>query len=80
MEVRQMTVAVSFTDPDPLFLPRHVAEHRHMSENALAQECFAGTGPRYAKLDRRVYYRASDLEAWVAEHTVTPEASAPQRV
>jgi hypothetical protein len=38
-------VTVSFTNPDALFLPRHVAEHRHMSENALAQERFAGTGP-----------------------------------
>lgn len=73
-------VTVSFANPDALFLPRHVAEHRHMSENALAQERFAGTGPRYVKLGRRVYYRASDLEAWLAEHTVTPEPAAAQQV
>lgn len=71
-------VTVNFTNPDALFLPRHVAEHRHISEGALAQERFAGTGPRYVKLGRRVYYRASDLEAWLAEHTVMPEASVAQ--
>ncbi|KWX25632.1 hypothetical protein AFM11_05245 [Mycolicibacterium wolinskyi] len=73
------TVTVDFTNPDALFLPRHVAEHRHMSENALAQERFAGAGPRYLKLGRRVYYRAGDLKAWLDEHTVTPGAPVPQR-
>ncbi|WP_137146925.1 AlpA family transcriptional regulator [Mycolicibacterium sp. CR10] len=70
-------VCVEFTNPDALFLPRHVAAHRHISESALAQERFAGTGPPYVKAGRRVYYRARDLEAWLAAHTVTPEMSAP---
>jgi predicted DNA-binding transcriptional regulator AlpA len=72
-------VTVTFTNPDALYLPRHVAEYRHMSEGSLAQERFAGTGPAYVKLGRRVYYRAGDLEAWLAAHTVRPESGAAQR-
>jgi hypothetical protein len=37
-----------------------------------------GTGPRYIKFGNRVRYRLSDLEAWLAEHTVTPEPQAGQ--
>lgn len=72
-------VTVTFDNPDALFTSRHVAEHRHMTENALAQERFARTGPRYVKLGRRVYYRAADLQAWLAEHTVDPKPLAAQR-
>ncbi|WP_156664391.1 AlpA family transcriptional regulator [Mycobacterium sp. 852002-51613_SCH5001154] len=72
-------LTVTFTNPDALFLPSHVAEHRHMSENALAQERFAGTGPCYVKLGRRVYYRASDLKAWLDANLIKPEPSLPQR-
>jgi DNA-binding transcriptional MerR regulator len=31
-----------------------------------------GIGPRYIKFGNRVRYRVSDLERWLAEHTVTP--------
>lgn len=75
-----MTVtAVTFDNPDALFTPRHVAPYRHMTENALAQERFAGTGPRYIKLGKRVYYRASDLKAWLDTHTVEPAPVGAQR-
>lgn len=73
-----MTV-VTFTNPDALFTPKHVAEHRHMSENALAVERHRGDGPRYLKLGGRVFYRAADLEAWIAENTVTPPRSAERQ-
>lgn len=33
-------------------------------------------GPRYLKLGNRVKYRAADLEAWMEERTVNPEARA----
>ncbi|ORB40942.1 helix-turn-helix transcriptional regulator [Mycobacterium persicum] len=76
-----MTAAatVTFDNPDALFTPRHVAEHRHVTENALTQERLAGNGPRYVKLGRRVYYRASDLKEWLDTHTVEPKSVAAQR-
>lgn len=70
--------AVTFANPDALFTSKHVAEHRHMSENALAQERWRGDGPRYLKLGNRVFYRAADLQAWLAEHTVTPTPAGAQ--
>lgn len=66
------TVTVTFDNPDALFTPKHVAEQRHVTENALTQERLAGNGPRYVKLGRRVYYRAADLKAWLDTHTVEP--------
>ncbi|WP_094288413.1 helix-turn-helix transcriptional regulator [Mycobacterium lehmannii] len=38
-----------------------------------------GVGPRYVKFGNRVRYRVSDIEAWLADHTVTPEPAAAQR-
>lgn len=38
-----------------------------------------GIGPRYVKFGNRVRYRVSDIEAWLAEHTITPEPAAAQR-
>lgn len=35
-----------------------------------------GYGPPYVKFGNRVRYRLSDLEAWMAEHTVTPGSQA----
>lgn len=37
-----------------------------------------GTGPRYVKFGNRVRYRVSDIEAWLAEHTITPEPTPVQ--
>ena len=30
-----------------------------------------GTGPRYVKLGRRVYYRRADIEAWIEANVYT---------
>jgi hypothetical protein len=65
--------AVTFANPDLLFTSRDVAEYRHTTENALAQERWRGDGPRYVKLGSRVFYRAADLQAWLAANTVEPE-------
>lgn len=70
--------AVTFDNPDALFPTQAVAEFRHTTENALAQERWRGDGPRYLKLGRRVLYRAADLAAWLDAHTVTPEPAAAQ--
>ncbi len=37
-----------------------------------------GLGPPYVRFGNRVRYRVSDVEAWLAAHTVTPEPSALQ--
>lgn len=71
--------AVTFANPDALFTSRHVAEHRHMSENALAQERWRGEGPRYRKLGNRVFYLASDLKAWLDAHAVEPKPAGAHR-
>lgn len=70
--------AVTFDNPDALFTARHVAEYRHTTETALAQERWRGEGPRYRKLGKRVFYMASDLKAWLDEHAVTPEPAVAQ--
>ncbi|OBF56718.1 hypothetical protein A5756_10515 [Mycobacterium sp. 852002-53434_SCH5985345] len=31
-----------------------------------------GIGPRYVKFGNRIRYRVSDIEAWLAAHTVEP--------
>ncbi len=71
--------AVTFTNPDAIFTPKHVAAYRHMTENALAVERHRGDGPPYLKLGGRVFYRAADLAAWIAENTVTPPRSAERQ-
>jgi hypothetical protein len=49
-----------------------VAAFRHKTVGALAQERFAGTGPRYIRDGKRVLYRASDLAEYLAANTVVP--------
>jgi hypothetical protein len=66
-------MTVSFANPDALLLPRDVAEFRHTTENALAQERWRGNGPRFIRDGRRVLYRAADVAEYLAARTVTPE-------
>jgi hypothetical protein len=70
---------VNFENPDALFPPKDVAEFRHKTVGALAQERFSGTGPRYVRDGRRVLYRAADLADYIRANTVTPESGAAQR-
>ncbi len=71
--------ALAFDNPDLLYRPKDVAEYRHVSETALAQERWRGAGPRYLKLGKRVFYRAGDLKAWIDSNTIEPGAPVPQR-
>lgn len=71
--------AVAFDNPDLLYPPKDVAEYRHTSETALAQERWGGVGPRYLELGKRVFYRASDLKAWLDDNTVEPGAPVAQQ-
>ncbi|MDT5138768.1 MAG: hypothetical protein QOD58_3030 [Mycobacterium sp.] len=73
------TTAVNFENPDALFPPKDVAEFRHTTVGALAQERFSGTGPAYVKCGARVFYRAADLADYIAANTIRPESGAAQR-
>lgn len=46
--------------------PPQVAEALHTTEAALAQMRYRGTGPDFVKVGRRVLYRWSDVEKWIA--------------
>ncbi|MDV3124672.1 DNA-binding protein [Mycobacterium sp. 21AC1] len=72
-------MAVTLDNPDALYPPKDVAEFRHTSPGALAQERFRGAGPRYIRVGRRVLYRARDLADYLDTHTVTPQSATAQQ-
>ena len=49
-----------------LLTQREAAMVTRLSERTLERLRLAGTGPRFAKLGRRVVYRQDDLNTWVA--------------
>lgn len=49
---------------------REVAEFRRITEASLAQERYKGTGPKFRKLGRKVFYDWADVYAWVDENTM----------
>lgn len=51
---------------DRLLMQGEAAELLRLSPRTLERFRLEGTGPRYAKLGRRIVYRASDLETWIA--------------
>lgn len=53
----------------PLATPKEVAGFRRTSEANLAQERYKGTGPRFKKLGKRVYYDWADVYEWVDSNT-----------
>jgi hypothetical protein len=58
-----------------LLTQRDAALTLKLSVRTLERYRVSGGGPRYAKLGRRVLYRESDLEAWLANRVV-PNTSA----
>ena len=66
---------------DPLLLPREAAHIVRLAVSTLAKKRRNGQGPRYVLLsNRRVAYRMSSLQAWLAERERThhqPEADGP---
>lgn len=43
---------------------------RNISKSASAQERYKGTGPRFMRVGRRVYYDPADVYAWLEGHKV----------
>lgn len=64
-EIKPLGVAMK---PENLS-PPDVAREYPTSENTLADWRKKGKGPRYFKFGRRVFYRRSDIEAWIAEQS-----------
>ena len=63
---------------DELLTAQQVAEKYPVAEATLKYWRHRRTGPRYARLGRRIVYRQSDLDAWVDaqfETSPTPAAS-----
>ena len=71
-------VATRIRSADLLSRP-NAAERIGLSPATLAKLAVVGGGPRYLKLGRRVVYRASDLDAWVAARSVANTAEAQAR-
>ena len=61
-----------------LISQREAAMRLTLSERTLERWRVSGEGPPYAKLGRRVLYRQSDLDEWIAARVVgsTSEARA----
>lgn len=53
--------------PAVRMITEEVAEEMRVSPNTLAWWRQQGTGPRWYKLGRRVFYDRADVEAWLNE-------------
>lgn len=55
----------------PLIAPaKDIAEFFGMTEAALAQWRYRGTGPKFVRLNRRIFYKWSDVNAWIDANTM----------
>jgi hypothetical protein len=57
--------------PTPLATPEEVATFRRTTAQALCNERHKGKGPKYKKLNGRVFYDWADVMAWVESNTMT---------
>ncbi len=64
------TVAPVASTRQPLATPDEVASYRRTTESSLAQERYKGTGPKFRKLGRKVFYDWADVYAWVDQNTM----------
>jgi hypothetical protein len=59
--------------------PKEVAAVLHTTEQGLAQMRYRGMGPNFIKVNRKVLYRWSDVNAYLDAHTVQRTGD-PRRV
>lgn len=50
---------------DELMTPAELAQMLGITTGALANNRSAGKGPRYTKLGKKVFYRRTDVQAWI---------------
>ncbi len=53
---------------ETLLSPEEAARFLNLSPSTLAKMRLSGKSPTYIKMGRRVAYRRSDLEDWIAAH------------
>lgn len=56
-----------------LWTPKQLAEETGFSESTLASWRCRGRGPKFVRIMGRIYYRKTDVDAWLTEQI---EASA----
>lgn len=54
---------------DELLTTAQLAQEMHLTERAIEKWRMLGTGPRFAKIGRKVLYRRADIRAWVQSRT-----------
>ena len=59
-----------------IFSTEEASQYVKYSVPTLALWRLQGRGPTYIHIGRSVRYRKSDLDAWLAAHTVAPEGGA----
>ena len=63
---------IPFDDPNALVRAEQVAAHFQTTTGSLGYQRYAGTGPRFVKIGRRVMYRVADLITYIDTHAVDP--------
>lgn len=63
---KSLTTEVQDSRP---FTPDGLAEYIDVSRNTLAQWRYRGQGPKFIKVGKKVIYRRTDVEEWLAENT-----------
>lgn len=53
-----------------LMTAREAADYRRCSLRTLDRERADGSGPPYARIGARIYYRRADLDAYITAHLV----------
>jgi predicted DNA-binding transcriptional regulator AlpA len=52
-----------------LLTQHEAADATRLSERTLERHRLTGTGPKFVRLGRRVFYRRQDVEAWIIDCT-----------
>lgn len=60
---------------DDLMMPQEVSARLRTKPETLKYWRYIGTGPRFARIGRRVVYRRSEVEAWLEEQFASQEGA-----
>ena len=75
-----MTDTAKSLDPSCRWLTQEqLASRLDLSQRTLERMRNVGSGPRFAKVGKRVLYRLSDVEEWLAKHSFCSTAEAKLR-
>ena len=72
---RPDAIRVDSVEPEELTAPEKVAKQLGVTAQTLANWRSEGSGPRFVKVGRLVYYRRSDVSAWLAKQLREPGGS-----